>query len=138
MITLRIQYAKTKSDVIAKSDGTFVPRETRKRHEEKGKNMIFASKKLWGHDLAHHELFLYTHTKNHNGVTFLVEKAKKIHDDFMERSDQLEAIREEIDEDKLFYDVVWGHDRKKRLYGFGSYGKHIRSSKESFKIHHKQ
>lgn len=43
MITLRIQYAKTKSDVIAKSDGTFVPRETRKRHEEKGKNMIFAS-----------------------------------------------------------------------------------------------
>lgn len=34
---MRIQYAKTKSDVIAKSDGTFVPRERRKRHEEKGK-----------------------------------------------------------------------------------------------------
>nr|KAJ0204180.1 hypothetical protein LSAT_V11C500247390 [Lactuca sativa] len=36
-------------------------------------------KKLWGHDLTHHELFLYTHTKNHDGVTFLVDKAKKIH-----------------------------------------------------------
>lgn len=33
----RIQYAKTKSDVIAKADGTFVPRERRKRHEDKGK-----------------------------------------------------------------------------------------------------
>lgn len=32
----RIQYAKTKSDVVAKADGTFVPRERRKRHEERG------------------------------------------------------------------------------------------------------
>ncbi|WRX11453.1 RNA recognition motif domain - like 10 [Theobroma cacao] len=32
----RIQYAKTKSDIIAKADGTFVPREKRKRHEDKG------------------------------------------------------------------------------------------------------
>ncbi|KAI8574765.1 hypothetical protein RHMOL_Rhmol01G0379300 [Rhododendron molle] len=34
---MRIQYAKTKSDVIAKADGTFVPRERKKRHEEKGR-----------------------------------------------------------------------------------------------------
>ncbi|KAG9154155.1 hypothetical protein Leryth_000637 [Lithospermum erythrorhizon] len=34
---MRIQYAKTKSDVIAKADGTFVPREKRKRHDEKGR-----------------------------------------------------------------------------------------------------
>ncbi|KAL6217215.1 hypothetical protein ACLB2K_010432 [Fragaria x ananassa] len=33
----KIQYAKTKSDIIAKADGTFVPRERRKRHEEKGR-----------------------------------------------------------------------------------------------------
>ncbi|EXB33510.1 U1 small nuclear ribonucleoprotein A [Morus notabilis] len=33
---MRIQFAKTKSDVIAKADGTFVLREKRKRHEEKG------------------------------------------------------------------------------------------------------
>uniref|UniRef100_A0A7N0TS48 RRM domain-containing protein n=1 Tax=Kalanchoe fedtschenkoi TaxID=63787 RepID=A0A7N0TS48_KALFE len=32
---MRIQYAKTKSDIIAKADGTFVPREKRKRHEER-------------------------------------------------------------------------------------------------------
>ena len=32
----RIQYAKSKSDIIAKADGTFLPREKRKRHEEKG------------------------------------------------------------------------------------------------------
>ncbi|KAG5567756.1 hypothetical protein RHGRI_003066 [Rhododendron griersonianum] len=35
--TTRIQYAKRKSDVIAKADGTFVPREGRKRREEKGR-----------------------------------------------------------------------------------------------------
>ncbi|KAJ9187797.1 hypothetical protein P3X46_003214 [Hevea brasiliensis] len=34
---MRIQYAKAKSDIIAKADGTFVPREKRKKHEEKGK-----------------------------------------------------------------------------------------------------
>ncbi|KAL6210370.1 hypothetical protein ACLB2K_015603 [Fragaria x ananassa] len=34
---MKIQYAKTKSDIIAKADGTFVPRERRKRHEEKGR-----------------------------------------------------------------------------------------------------
>ncbi|XP_010914477.1 U1 small nuclear ribonucleoprotein A isoform X2 [Elaeis guineensis] len=32
---MRIQYAKTKSDIIAKADGTFVPRERRRRLEDK-------------------------------------------------------------------------------------------------------
>lgn len=32
---MRIQYAKTKSDVVAKADGTFTPRERRKRNDEK-------------------------------------------------------------------------------------------------------
>nr|KAJ0204553.1 hypothetical protein LSAT_V11C500247400 [Lactuca sativa] len=45
---------------------------------------------------------------------------------------------DEIDEDKLFYDVVGGHDRKKRLHGFGSYGKGIRSSKAFSEIHREQ
>ncbi|XP_031121409.1 U1 small nuclear ribonucleoprotein A [Ipomoea triloba] len=34
---MRIQFAKTKSDIIAKADGTFVPREKRKKHEDRGK-----------------------------------------------------------------------------------------------------
>lgn len=36
VILQRIQYAKTKSDLIAKADGTFVPRERRKKHDERG------------------------------------------------------------------------------------------------------
>ncbi|WOL06858.1 U2 small nuclear ribonucleoprotein B'' [Canna indica] len=32
---MRIQYAKTKSDCVAKADGTFVPREKKKKKEEK-------------------------------------------------------------------------------------------------------
>lgn len=38
--TQRIQYAKTKSDVIAKADGTFVPRERRKRHDDRGNDNL--------------------------------------------------------------------------------------------------
>eukprot|EP00250_Pteridium_aquilinum_P035394 c9321_g1_i1 orf=89-787(+) len=33
--SMRIQYAKTKSDAIAKADGTFVPKERRKKQEER-------------------------------------------------------------------------------------------------------
>ncbi|XP_020571419.1 U2 small nuclear ribonucleoprotein B''-like [Phalaenopsis equestris] len=33
---MRIQYAKTKSDCVAKADGTYVPREKKKKQEEKG------------------------------------------------------------------------------------------------------
>ncbi|KAL3827814.1 hypothetical protein ACJIZ3_016616 [Penstemon smallii] len=36
-LSQRIQYAKTKSDVIAKADGTFVPREKRKKHDDRGR-----------------------------------------------------------------------------------------------------
>lgn len=32
---MRIAFAKSKSDVVAKRDGTFVPREKRKREEKK-------------------------------------------------------------------------------------------------------
>lgn len=34
---MRIQYAKTKSDVVAKADGTFVPREKRKKNDDRGR-----------------------------------------------------------------------------------------------------
>ena len=33
---MRIQYAKTKSDCVAKVDGSYVPREKKKKQEEKG------------------------------------------------------------------------------------------------------
>lgn len=36
-----------------------------------------------------------------------------------------------MNDDDLFYDIVGGHDRKRRLYGFGSYGKVIPSSNGS-------
>ncbi|ONK77198.1 uncharacterized protein A4U43_C02F4100 [Asparagus officinalis] len=39
---MRIQYAKTKSDCIAKVDGTYVAREKKKRQEEKEVRMIEA------------------------------------------------------------------------------------------------
>lgn len=40
-VVQRIQYAKSKSDCIAKEDGSFVPREKKKKQEEKGLWAIF-------------------------------------------------------------------------------------------------
>lgn len=39
MLLQRIQYAKEKSDCIAKADGTYVMREKKKKQEEKGERM---------------------------------------------------------------------------------------------------
>lgn len=39
----RVQYAKTKSDCVAKADGTFVPREKKKKQEEKGDPKLFCT-----------------------------------------------------------------------------------------------
>lgn len=36
-------------------------------------------KRKLGCDPAHSKLFLYTHTKNHDGVTFTNEKDRQIH-----------------------------------------------------------
>jgi hypothetical protein len=35
----KIQYAKTISDAITKADGTYIPKEKRKKQEEKGKKL---------------------------------------------------------------------------------------------------
>ncbi|KZV21555.1 hypothetical protein F511_11048 [Dorcoceras hygrometricum] len=53
---MRIQYAKTKSDVIAKADGTFVPREKRRKHEDRGrkkKDQTDANQASMGHNPAY-------------------------------------------------------------------------------------
>ncbi|KAI3499625.1 hypothetical protein L1887_35429 [Cichorium endivia] len=88
-------------------------------------------KKLYGRDPKRSELFLYTHTKNHDGTSFLHKKDEKIHNEFKERCEELEALGEEFDEDQVFYEAVGGHDRKRRLYGFGTYGKAIAPNKGS-------
>ncbi|KAL7613775.1 uncharacterized protein LOC111909381 [Lactuca sativa] len=72
-------------------------------------------KRKLGCDPPHSELFLYTHTKNHDGVSFINEKDGQIH---------LEAEGVEFEEDKLFY-VVGGHVKKRRLYGLGSFAKAV-------------
>ena len=43
----------------------------------------------------------------------------------------LKAQGEDFDQDKLFYDIVGGHDKKRRLYGFGSFAQVIPSMKEA-------
>ncbi|CAI9277195.1 unnamed protein product [Lactuca saligna] len=72
-----------------------------------------------------YELFMFTHTKDHDGKTFQVDKAKEVHDLFVSRRADLALLGEEVPESELFYAAVGGHDRKKRVYGLGSYGRSI-------------
>nr|KAJ0192971.1 hypothetical protein LSAT_V11C800416220 [Lactuca sativa] len=72
-----------------------------------------------------YDVFMFTHTKDHDGKTFLDEKAKKVHDFIESRRADLELLGEEVDENELFYTAVGGHDRKRRVYGLGSYGRSI-------------
>ncbi|CAH1436867.1 unnamed protein product [Lactuca virosa] len=68
-----------------------------------------------------YDVFMFTHTKDHDGKTFQVDKAKEVHDLFVSRHADLALLGEEVDESELFYTVVRGHDRKRRIYGLGSY-----------------
>lgn len=98
-------------------------------------NVAIKFEKQLGHPPSCFELFVHTHTKNHDGMTFLVDRAEQIHDTFERRREELVLIGEEFDENELYYQVVGGHDRKRRLYGLGSYGNSITSSKGSFNMY---
>ncbi|KAL4569227.1 hypothetical protein LXL04_024862 [Taraxacum kok-saghyz] len=50
---------------------------------------------------------------------------------YLKKREELEATGEYVDDDSIFYEVVGGHDRKRRLYGFESFGKVIQSKKSS-------
>ncbi|XP_023730883.2 uncharacterized protein LOC111878594 [Lactuca sativa] len=90
--------------------------------------IAFDFKRKLGHEPPHSELFLYTHTKNHVKVTFTNEKDRQIHAAYIEKREELEAKGVEFEEDKLFYAVVGGHDKKRRLYGLGSFAKKKRGN----------
>ncbi|KAI3790956.1 hypothetical protein L2E82_04417 [Cichorium intybus] len=88
-------------------------------------------KRSLGYEPAHSEFFLYTHTTNHDGENFINDKDREIHAAYLEKRKELQAIGDDVDDNAIFYDVVGGHDKKRRLYGFGSYGKVIPSNKGS-------
>ncbi|CAH1420517.1 unnamed protein product [Lactuca virosa] len=82
-----------------------------------------------GKDPSCYELFMFTHTKDHDGKTFQVDKTKEVHlslfDLFVSRCADLALLGEEVPESELFYAAVGGHDRKKIVYRLGSYGRSI-------------
>ncbi|XP_031131664.1 uncharacterized protein LOC116033047 [Ipomoea triloba] len=77
---------------------------------------------LLGHYPSYYELFKHTHTKQHDGQTFIVEKAKQIHEQVESQRELLTQNGEQVDDNQLYYDAVGGHDKKRRIYGLGSYG----------------
>ncbi|CAI9265837.1 unnamed protein product [Lactuca saligna] len=69
-----------------------------------------------------YDVFMFTHTKDHDGKTFLDDKVKKVHDFIESRRADLELLGEEVDENELFYTAIGGHDHNRRIYGLGLYG----------------
>lgn len=65
---------------------------------------------------------MFTHTKDHDGKS-LDERAKQVHEFYESQRADSEPIGEEVDDSEMFYKAAGGHDRKKRVYGLGSYGR---------------
>ncbi|XP_039127019.1 uncharacterized protein LOC120263208 [Dioscorea cayenensis subsp. rotundata] len=73
-----------------------------------------------------HELFLFTHTKKHDGQTFIDEKSKSLNDKVLSLREAPQTISgsrndnsQPIDEIALYYEAVGG-EKKRRVYGLGS------------------
>ncbi|KAK1402917.1 hypothetical protein POM88_002522 [Heracleum sosnowskyi] len=72
------------------------------------------------------ELFLYTHTKNHDMKTFIDEKSAKIYEKIKalrdERSRPIDgsSTPQPVDENQLYYDAVGGRNSRNKIYGIGS------------------
>ncbi|GKE65033.1 PDR ABC-type transporter family protein [Tanacetum coccineum] len=73
----------------------------------------------------HFELFVYTHTKNHDKETFIDKKAKTINDNVLRLREAHEANHAEgessqmVNESALYYEAVRGV-KKRNVYGLGS------------------
>ncbi|PWA37758.1 hypothetical protein CTI12_AA587510 [Artemisia annua] len=71
------------------------------------------------------ELFVYTHTKNHDQTTFIDKKSKKINDNVLRLREAREANHAEgessqlVNESALYYEAVGGV-KKINVYGLGS------------------
>ncbi|GJT44521.1 PDR ABC-type transporter family protein [Tanacetum coccineum] len=71
------------------------------------------------------ELFVYTHTKNHDKETFIDKKAKTINDNVLRLREAREANHAEgessqpVNESALYYEAVGGV-KKRNVYGLGS------------------
>ncbi|XP_065860927.1 uncharacterized protein [Euphorbia lathyris] len=89
-------------------------------HAEHAKRL---SKKL-GRYPTFHELFTELHTRKHDGVTFVDDKASEVNERVINlrghRLEQQETL-EEIDESEIFVEAVAGK-RSDRIYGIGSLG----------------
>nr|KAJ0193843.1 hypothetical protein LSAT_V11C800402650 [Lactuca sativa] len=93
--------------------------------------LVLMYEEYTGKALSCYELFMFTRTNDCDRKTFQVDKAKEVHDLFVSRRADLALLGEEVPENELFYTAVGGHDRKKKVYGLGSYGMSIFREKSS-------
>ncbi|WCJ21345.1 hypothetical protein M5689_003504 [Euphorbia peplus] len=75
---------------------------------------------LLGRPVTAYELFVYTHTRNHDGVTWVDERSHRIHERVTVARERVrEAADQVIDEQRVYYDSVGGFNNRSRLYGLG-------------------
>ncbi|XP_065867548.1 uncharacterized protein [Euphorbia lathyris] len=74
-----------------------------------------------GRDPTPHELFVYTHTRKHDGLSFVDERAKEVNERVESIREQMTQNSSTVDETQVFYEAAGGKQRS-RVYGLGSEG----------------
>ncbi|XP_065870446.1 uncharacterized protein [Euphorbia lathyris] len=86
-----------------------------------------------GRDPTPHELFVYTHTRKHDGQSFVDQRAKEVHERVESIREQMTQNSSTVDESKVFYEAAGGK-RRSRVYGLGSEGPEYYNSYKSCKV----
>ncbi|WCJ18490.1 DNA-binding bromodomain-containing protein [Euphorbia peplus] len=86
-----------------------------------------------GRDPTPHELFVYTHTRKHDGQSFVDQRAKEVHERAELIREQMAQKSSTVDESKVFLEAAGGK-RRSRVYGLGSEGPEYYNSHKSCKV----
>ncbi|WCJ29201.1 hypothetical protein M5689_010848 [Euphorbia peplus] len=76
--------------------------------------------RLLGRSINAYELFVYTHTRKHDGVTWVDDRSRTIHERVTTTEERMrEASDQVIDVQRVFYESVGGFKNRSRIYGLG-------------------
>ncbi|WCJ40278.1 DNA-binding bromodomain-containing protein [Euphorbia peplus] len=85
-----------------------------------------------GRDPTPHELFVHTHTRKHDGRSFVDKRAEEVNKRVETLREQMTQNSSTVDESQVFYEATGGKHRS-RVYGLGSEGKDYYNN-SSFKV----
>ncbi|KAH0655371.1 hypothetical protein KY285_030253 [Solanum tuberosum] len=77
-----------------------------------------------GRDLTLSELHLHVHTHGHDGKYFVGERARNVHEKYLEILQNQTLTQSDVDQLQAYYQAAGG-EKKRRIYGLGSQDKSL-------------